>query len=126
MKLKHLFWAQTVISLLNGAGALLMPDTWMGLYGVDNLTPIAAFTTRALGAGLLNYSIVAFLARDSARGSARKAIVIGFGITHFLGGLVVLQAVLTGVMAPAAWMAVGLYFVLALLYFYFWLIKGDA
>lgn len=126
MKLKHLFWLQAVVSLVNGASALLVPDIWLGLYGVSNLPPIAAATTRALGAGLLNYSIVAFLARNAAPSPARKAVVIGFGMTHFLGGLVVLQAVLSGVMAPAAWMAVGLYMILALAYFYFWLFQPHA
>ena len=125
MKLKHWFILQIIMSIMNGLGALLMPMTWLGLYGMADVNAGTAATAQALGAGLLNYAIVAFLARDAGESVARKAIVIGFCLTHLLGGAVLALAAVRGVMSPLAWMGVFFYWLMAAGYAYFWLFKKE-
>ncbi len=125
MKLKHWFILQIVMSTMNGLGALLMPMTWLGLYGMADVNAGTAATAQALGAALLNYAIVSFFVRDAQESIARKAIVIGFCLTHFLGGIVLAMAAISGVMSPLAWMGVFMYWLMAAGYAYYWLIKKE-
>ena len=125
MKLKHWFILQIVMSTVNGLGALLMPMTWLGMYGMADVNAGTAATAQALGAALLNYGIVAYFTRNAQESTSRKAIVIGFCLTHFLGGLVLAIAAVAGVMSPLAWMGVFLYWLMAAGYAYFWLIKKE-
>ena len=125
MKLKHWFILQIVMSTMNGLGALLMPMTWLGLYGMADVNAGTAATAQALGAALLTYAIVSFIARDAQEFIARKAIVVGFCLTHFLGGVVLALAAIAGVMSPLAWMGVFMYWLMAVGYAYFWLIKKE-
>jgi hypothetical protein len=68
---------------------------------------------------------VAFFARDSHSSEARKAIVIGFCLSHLIGGIVTMLAVLAGTMSAMGWMAVFLCWIMALGYAYFWFIKKE-
>jgi hypothetical protein len=125
MKLKHVFWIQVVISTVNGLSSIFMPKTWLSMYGAPEVSPMTAASSQALGAALLTYAIVAFLARDSGPSDARRAIVIGFCITHLIGGIIVALAIISGVMGAMGWGAVFLYWLMAVLYGYFWLIKKE-
>ena len=125
MKLKHWFILQIIMSTMNGLGALLMPLTWLGLYGMADVNAGTAATAQALGAALLTYAIVSFVARDAQESIARKAIVIGFCLTHFLSGIVLAMAAISGVMSPLAWMGVFMYWLMAIGYAYFWLINKE-
>ena len=125
MKLKHVFIAQSIISLINGSSAVLAPTMWLTMYGLATVTPETAATGQALGAGLLNYAIIAWFARNAQESAARRAIVMGFGITHAIGFIVLSMAILSGAMSPAGWMGAGLYLILALAYGYFLLKPGE-
>ncbi len=125
MKLKHWFIVQVFMSTANGLGALLMPVLWLGMYGMADINAATAITARALGAALFNYGVVAFFARDSQDSIAQKAIVIGFCLTHFLGGLVLAYAAITGVMSALAWLGVFFYWLMAAGYAYFWFLKKE-
>jgi len=126
MKLKHIFIAQSILSLINGSSAVLAPTMWLTMYGLAKVTPETAATGQALGAGLLNYAIVAWFARNATDSIARRAIVIGFCITHAIGCIVLSFAVLSGVMSPIGWMGAGLYLIMALAYAYFLMKKEDS
>ena len=126
MKLRHLFWIQTVLSTINGITAILAPKIWLGLYGMTSVGTETAVVAQALGAALFNYGMIAFFARNSPPSLARKAIVIGFCLTYILGGLVVAIATLDGVFTALGWMAVFLYWIIAIGYAYFWLIDPES
>jgi hypothetical protein len=126
MKLKHLFLAQVVVSLINGASAVFAPKMWLSMYGMATITAETSAVGQVLGAGLLNYAIVAWFARNSPDSAARRAIVLGFLISHAIAFVIVTMAILSGVMGSAGWMASGLYLVIALAYTYFLFAKpGD-
>ena len=125
MKIKHWFYLQVVMSTINGLAAMLMPVTWMSMYGVMEVSAETAVTAQALGAALFNYAIVAFFARDSQESIARKAIIIGFCLSHILGGLFLLLAILNGVMSSMGYLGVFFYWLMAAGYAYFWLLKNE-
>ncbi len=125
MKLKHWFILQIFMSTINGLSAMFMPETWMGMYGMAEINAGTVATTQALGAALFNYAIVAFFARDAQPSTGRKAIVIGFCLSHILGGVFVALATINGVMAPMGWMGVFFYLLMGTGYAYFWLLKTD-
>ena len=126
MKLKHLFIANFVISLVNGASFLLAPTLYLSLYGVTRPNQATILIAQLLGAGLLNYSLVAWFARNAKDSDARRAIVLGFFITFTIGFVVFLWSQLFGIVNALGWIAVGLYFMLALGYGYSLFIHPDA
>ena len=125
MKLKHMFLAQFVISLFNGAGSVLAPTVWLSMYGMSTITAETAAVGQLLGAGLLNYAIVAWFARNTQDTAARRAIVIGFCLSHAIAFVLASMAIVSGVIGSAGWMASGLYLVIALVYAYFLFSKGS-
>jgi hypothetical protein len=125
MKLKHLFWFQAIISTINGLSAMFLTKTWLGMYGVYEMSATTLLFAQLLGAGIFNYALVAFLARDSHPSEARNAIVISFCVTNILGAVFTALGVAAGLASPMGWGAVFLYGILALGYGYFWLIKKD-
>jgi hypothetical protein len=126
MKLKYLFLAQFVISLINGTSAVLAPTMWLTMYGFSTVTREMAVIGQLLGAGLLNYAIVAWFARNAPESNVRRAILLGFGITHAIGFVIATLAILSGVASSLAWMGAGLYLILALAYAYFLMKKEDS
>jgi hypothetical protein len=43
----HLFIIQVVMSTFNGFSALLMPVTWLSMYGMPDINAATAFTAQA-------------------------------------------------------------------------------
>jgi hypothetical protein len=125
MKIKHWFYLQVLMSTVNGLSAMLMPVTWLSMYGMAEVSGETAVTAQALGAALFNYAIVAFFARDSQESIARKAIIIGFCLTHILGGLFMLLATINGVMAQMGYLGVFFYWLMATGYAFFWFRNSE-
>ena len=92
---------------------------------LDEITDTVVLFAQVLGAGIFNYALVAFLARDAGPSKGRDAIVIGFCITNLLGAIFTGLGVSAGLTTPMGWGAVGLYAILALGYGYFWLIAKE-
>lgn len=124
MKLKNLFVFHSVVALFNGAGMVLMPVQFLSTYGITFSDPAAIVITKLLGAGLLTYCFVAWLARNAGPSDARRAILLGFSITLTIGFIVALMGQLAGVFNALGWMTIGLYLLLALGYGYYYM-KPD-
>jgi hypothetical protein len=116
MKLKTVFILQTIVSTINGLGMLLLPAMTLGMYGVPEQDAYGLSITRLFGSGLLTYAIVAWLARDAGESQARRAIVVGFGITHALGFVISLIGQLNGLYPLIHWMVPGLYLFFTVVY----------
>lgn len=124
--LKHLFTLHAVIALANGAIIVVVPVLYMSIFGVTIEGPDAIFISRLLGAALLTYGFVGWLARDAGPSDARRAIVLGFFISIAIGFIIVLAAQLTGVMNTLGWALVALYFLMALDYGFFYFVKKES
>ncbi len=125
MKLKNLLVVHSVVALLNGVSLVLVPKLYLSVYGISLSDQAAIFISRLLGAGLLTYCFVAWVARNAGASDARAAIVLGFFITLTIGFIVALVGQLAGVMNALGWVIVGLYFLMSLGYGYFQFIKPD-
>lgn len=109
MKLKNLFVIHAVVALVNGAGLIAAPGPYLGLFGVSVSGADALLVARLLGAALLTYCFVAWLARDADDSVARQAIVLGFFLTAVIGFVIVLIAQLSGVLNALGWLVVAIY-----------------
>jgi hypothetical protein len=124
--LKHLFTLHGVIALVNGAVIVVVPALYMSIFGITIESPDTIFISRLLGAALLTYGFVAWLARDAGPSDARQAIVLGFFISIAIGFVITLVAQLTGVMNTLGWALVALYFLMGLDYGFFYFVKNDS
>ena len=124
--LKHLFTLHGVIALVNGAFIVVVPALYMSIFGITIESPDTIFISRLLGAALLTYGFVAWLARDAGPSDARQAIVLGFFISIAIGFVITLVAQLTGVMNTLGWALVALYFLMGLDYGFFYFVKNDS
>jgi hypothetical protein len=124
--LKHLFTLHGVIALVNGAVIVVVPELYMSIFGITIESPDAILISRLLGAALLTYGFVAWLARDAGPSDARQAIVLGFFISIAIGFIITLVAQLSGVMNTLGWALVALYFLMGLDYGFFYFVKKDS
>jgi len=125
MTIRNLFVFQAIAALFNGAGLVLMTETYASIYGVSLADKDAIFMAQLLGAALLSYGFVAWFARDAGASDARSAIVLGFFLSLAIGFVFALLAQLSGVLNTLGWVIVGLYFLLALGFGYFQFVKSD-
>jgi hypothetical protein len=124
--LKHLFTLHGVIATVNGVVIVVVPVLYMSIFGVSIESPDTIFISRLLGAALLAYGFVAWLARDAGPSDARQAIVLGFFISIAIGFIITLVAQLTGVMNTLGWALVALYFLMGIDYGFFYFVKKDS
>jgi len=124
--IKHLFTLHGIIALVNGAVIVVVPALYMSIFGITIESPDTIFISRLLGAALLTYGFVAWLARDAGPSDARQAIVLGFFISIAIGFVITLVAQLTGVMNTLGWALVALYFLIGLDYGFFYFVKNDS
>jgi hypothetical protein len=119
VRLKHLFIGQAIVSGLNALAFLLMPAQYWTLFGVSTHSPQLILISRMFGAALLTYAVTAWMARFSMPSGARRAIVSGFGISHAVGLVSGLLAMLSNVVNALGWVIVAIYLVFTLGYAYF-------
>jgi hypothetical protein len=124
--IRHLFTLHGVIAIVNGVIIVVVPVLYMSIFGITIESPDAIFISRLLGAALLAYGFVAWLARDAGPSDARQAIVLGFFISIAIGFVITLVAQLTGVMNTLGWALVALYFLMGLDYGFFYFVKKDS
>ena len=125
MNLKNLFTVHAVVALINGGGSLLIPKSFLSLYGISLADQNAVFIAQLLGAALLTYCFVAWFARNAEDSTARRAIVLGFFSSAMIGFIIALTGQLSSVMNSLGWMVVGLYLVIGGAYGYFQFIKPE-
>ena len=125
MKLRYWFIGQAIIALLNGLGMIFMTNFYMSNFGFASLSDAATVMTRLLGAALIGYSVVSWMARQSTDTIARKAIVYGLTATNGVGFVIILLAQLAGIPNAMGWSIVALYLILALGFGYFILKPAD-
>lgn len=118
MELKHWMVIKSVICIVLALLLLLIPETFLSLYGSD-LNESGVFMSRLFGQALALIGIVLWLARNVAEPSTRRAFVVAVLIGDLIGAVVSLIGVLAGVTNALGWTTVVLYLVLALGFGYF-------
>ena len=127
MKLKYVFVANAVISLVLGCALLIASPLLMLFFGLNvQVTQGGMVVTRLFGAAIVGYGLLAWLARNAPDSEGKRAIVLAFFIAHALGFIVAVPAQLSGVANVLGWLIVAIYVLLALGYGYFQFVKPGA
>lgn len=123
MKLSLLMIIKAVVCIVFGIAMLVVPAPLMAIYGMT-LNPAGSLVTQFLGASFFLLATMLWLARNASRSEvALRAIVLAAFVGDTLGFVVALLGQLTGVANAVGWMIVALYFLLALGFGYFQLVK---
>ena len=118
MKLKHVFIFNTVVALIYGIGAVLLPETIMSMHDMST-DPTGIYLGRSFGVSLIGIGLVTFLIRDVPDTKVSHSIALGLLVSDIVGFVVSLLAMLAGLMNALGWLGTGIYLVLALGYGYF-------
>ena len=117
-----MFIIYAVISAIFGLTFVFMPETTLALYGII-LSPGGVPIARLFGVALLEFALLAWLARNAGDSEARKAIILAVFVGEAVGFIVALLGQLSGVVNHLGWSTVAIYLLLALGFGYFQFIK---
>jgi hypothetical protein len=118
MKLKALMIVNTVIAAVYGIAFVVIPGRLVSLYGVTADAPLR-YVGQFLGAALVGFAVVSWLARNAPDSPTRQAIVFGLGTGCAIGCVIALLGQLGGVVNALGWSTVVIYFLLAVAFGYF-------
>ncbi len=118
MKLRNLYLANSIITLVLALGLLLMTSVMVDLFGMNNVAETRTLS-QLLGVGLVVSGMITLLAREVTDPMAHSAINFSNLIADVLAVVVALNATLTGVFGWFGWVIVAIYIVLALGFAYF-------
>ena len=118
MKLRNLYLANTIITLVLALGLLLMTSVMVDLFGMNNVAETRTLS-QLLGVGLVVSGMITLLTREVTDPMARSAINYSNLIAGVLGVVVALNATLTGVFGWFGWVLVVVYLFIALGFGYF-------
>ena len=107
------------LTLLLGVAWLFFPHSMLSSWGVQ-ADPITVYMGRRYGGLFFGYAAILWLARATGPSPARAAILAGGAIVTGVMAIVSLVGVLTGVVGPAVWSAVGIEALLAAAFAYFY------
>jgi hypothetical protein len=108
--------ASAVISFLFGIPLLIAPNVLTEIYrSTEALTLPGTYNSMLLGAGLIAFGVINWIAAKSSYAEAR-VVIIGSLVFDVLGFVVTLTRQLMGVAPTAAWVNVAIFLVLAVLY----------
>jgi len=113
MKLKPLILVMAVLSLVWGAGFLLLPAQMWGLYGIT-LDSGGIYIARMLGVVFFMLGLILWLAKNDPGSQSLRAIVIGLGVGNLIGFVVTLWGQLTVDISMLGWVGVSSFLLLGL------------
>jgi len=125
MKLRYVFIANAVISLVFGIVAILFPTQFVGAYG-GKIDDVGIVLTRIIGGTLIGLGAVAWFVRNAPASEIRRGVVMGFMI-----GFAVLSVVyIIGAFGPAGtpqdWFNVALALLFTIGYGYYAFLKPNS
>ena len=125
MKLRFLFIAHAVISLVFGIVAILFPTQFIGAYG-GKIDDVGIVLTRIIGGMLIGYSAVSWFVRNAPASETRRGVVMGYMISF----AVLTVVYIVGALGPAGtsqdWFNVVLALLFTLGYGYYAFLKPNS
>ncbi len=120
MKLRNLFIADAVVTLVFAAGLLLAPKTILGIFGLTvgalaKSNAVVSLVAQLLGAALVVPGLLSWFAGNMQDSGARRSVavtmfvfeLVGFGVSFFVG-------MIPKVMTVAGWALVALFLLFTL------------
>ncbi len=113
MKLKNLLVVAAVIAAIFGVALVVASGPLLAIYGIT-LDKAGTVVAQLLGAALIGFAVLDWLARDVTDPQARQAIVLGNLAGEVVGFVVILLGQLAGVANALGWTTVAIYLLLGL------------
>lgn len=120
MKVKTLIGIMALLSLIWGAGFILVPTFFWSLYGLA-LDAGGVYMSRQLGVVFFMLGLILWLARNEHSLVALRAITTGLFVGNTLGFGVALIGQFSARISALGWVGIAAYFLLALGFGYNWL-----
>ena len=105
MTTKLLFIISSIFFFVYGIGGLLLPSTFITLFGFAE-NPEIVLITRFGASESLVIAVILWLGRNLTDWSSLLPIVAGTFLAYVLGVVTTLTGTLTGVMGPLGWVSV--------------------
>jgi hypothetical protein len=102
---------KTLICFVNGLGALLVPEWYMGIFGLT-LDPAGLVMARFMGASFIGIGLICWFYRNAGYKTIQD-ILLSLFIADSVGTIVALMAQLSGVTNSLGWLVVAMWLVLA-------------
>jgi hypothetical protein len=118
MKLNTLILIMALLSLLWGAGFILLPEPMWSMYGLT-LDSNGIYVSRELGTIFFMLGVILWFARNAPGSQALRAIVLGLFIGNALGFIVTLIGQFSSGVNAMGWVGAVLYLLLALGFGYY-------
>ena len=118
MKLHTVMVINAIAGVAFGLGFILAPAQTVALYG-HAPTAILSYMAQLLGAALLTFGLLTWVARNSRDSDARRAILLALAVGYAIGFVLALIAQIRGVENFLGWSTVATYLLLALAFGYF-------
>jgi Ca2+/Na+ antiporter len=118
MKLSTLILIMALLSLLWGAGFILLPEAMWSMYGLT-LNSNGIYVSRELGAVFFMLGVILWLARNIADSKTQRAIALGLFIGNVVGCIVTLVGQFSTGVNAMGWIGAVLYLLLALGFGYY-------
>jgi hypothetical protein len=118
MKLNTLILIMALLSLVWGAGFILLPESMWSMYGLA-LDSSGIYVSRELGAIFFTLGVILWFARNDPGSQALRAIVLGLFIGNALGFIVTLIGQFSTGVNAMGWVGALLYALLALGFGYY-------
>ena len=118
MKLRNLFFVNTVVALLFALALLLMPQTLLLLYGIS-AGAADKLLGQFFGVQLLISGLITLFARDTMDFKSQRAITLSHFIGDGIGLIVAIGGTLSHTMNDLGWMVVVIYGFFAVAFGYF-------
>jgi hypothetical protein len=107
MRLKHLFVANSIISLPFGIGSVLVPHLFLSLFGAS-LGPAGAFMMQYAGAWLIGIGLLTWFARNATGSEAGRAVAQALLVAYLMALIVSVLSQVAGVLNVLGWMPVAI------------------
>ena len=113
-----LFLVALIVEALFGLGFVLVPGPMLAPYAVT-LDEVGTVFARVLGAALLSFPILLWLARKSQSPEFRKAVIYSLFAYFLISTVVLVAAQLAGLINALGWIVVTIHVVFVLWFGYF-------
>ena len=114
----------SLVSMIYGVPAVLVPDALASVFGVTFNT-VASYEARLLGGAYLGYGIVSYLTRGTTDRQTQRAVAAGNAVSWIAGFFVTTLGQLQGLGNALNWTSVALTLVFVVLWGWAFVTAGE-
>ncbi|MFC1527973.1 hypothetical protein ACFL5D_04465 [Candidatus Neomarinimicrobiota bacterium] len=108
MSLKNVFLIHAIVAGIFALIALLMPATFLSIYGMES-NDSAVLMTRVVGVSLLGIALISFYLKDAELTKEVKSVVLALLISEIFGVIVAIFGTISNIFNSLGWTIVIIY-----------------